>query len=373
MTHRDRVETRVGLRRTNGYDVQRRFVMQLDQIGTFVFTALVLAACGGEREGGEAARTASADTSAQQTGTPFVVRDTTIVATLDATAVAEPFAQATLSTKLMGTVTAVLVKEGDRVRAGAPLLRIDARDLTAKRNQIDANIASAEAMRDEVELMAGRMRALYADSAAARVQLDAAEAALARAAAAVKAAQAGAGELDAIAGYAVVRAPFNGVVTQRFVDPGAFAAPGAPLITVQDNSSLRIAATVSPTVAKTVTRGAIVQVTVEGVPSTARVEGVVPSGGSLYTINAIVDNRGGELASGGAARLSVGQGIRRALLIPVSATRREGDLTGVRATNGGVTTTRWIRTGDTTGTMIEVLSGLAIGDTIWMPSGIAKE
>ena len=55
---------------------------------------------------------------------------------LEATAVAEPFAQATVSTKLMGTVTAVLVKEGDRVRAGAPLVRIDARDLEAKREQV---------------------------------------------------------------------------------------------------------------------------------------------------------------------------------------------------------------------------------------------
>jgi hypothetical protein len=57
----------------------------------------------------------------------------------------------------------------------------------------------------------------------------------------------------------------------------------------------------------------------------------------------------------------------------LNATRREGDLTGVRATSGGVTTTRWIRTGDTMGNMIEVLAGLAVGDTIWMPSGVARQ
>ena len=74
-----------------------------------------------------------------------MVRDTTIAATQEATAVAEPFAQAMLSTKLMGTVTAVLVKEGDKVSAGQPLVRIDARDLDAKRQQVQAGIASAEA------------------------------------------------------------------------------------------------------------------------------------------------------------------------------------------------------------------------------------
>lgn len=331
---------------------------------------VVLAACGQNEEADAAATTLAV----QETGVPLVLRDTTIVSTLDATAVAEPFAQATLSTKLMGTVTAVLVREGDRVSAGAPLVRIDARDLAAKHDQVAANIASAEAMQHEAELMATRMRALFADSAAAKVQLDAAEAGLARATAAVNAAKAGAGELDAIAGYSVVRAPFNGVVTQRFVDPGAFAAPGSPLITVQDNSSLRIAATVSPTVAKGVSRGSTVRISVEGVESSARVEGVVPAaGGSLYTINAIATNRSGELTAGGAARLSVGQGIRTTLLIPVNAIRREGDLTGVRATHGGITTTRWIRTGDTSDGLTEVLSGLAAGDTIWVPAGTARQ
>jgi RND family efflux transporter MFP subunit len=344
--------------------------MQALKVGALVGSAVVLAACGGARET-TVVREAEA---AQPRGTASVVRDSLVTATLEATAVAEPFAQATVSTKLMGTVTAVLVKEGDRVTAGQPLVRIDARDLEAKRQQVAAGIASAEAMHREAQLMTNRMRALYADSAAPRAQLDAAEAGLARAQAGVDAARAGAGELDAIAGYAVVRAPFAGTVTQRFVDPGAFAAPGAPLVTVQDNSALRIAATVAPSVARGVSRGSTVAVAVEGVAATARVEGVVPtSGGSLYTVNAVVDNRRGELVAGGAARLTVGQGTRHALLIPAAAVRREGDLTGVQATSGGVTTTRWIRLGAGLGASVEVLAGLAAGDTVWVPSGAAKE
>ena len=340
------------------------------QVGALVGTVLALAACGGTGAEGAVKEAAAA----QPTGTPYVVRDSLISATLDATAVAEPVAQATVSTKLMGTVTAVLVKEGDRVAAGAPMVRIDARDLDAKRLQVQAGITSAEAMEREAELMATRMRALYADSAAPKAQLDAAEAGYARAQAGVSAARAGAGELDAIAGYAVVRAPFAGVVTQRFVDPGAFASPGAPLITVQDNSSLRIVATVPPTVGRGLARGSEVQVTVEGVHATARVEGVVPSAaGSLYTINAIASNRGGALASGGSARLTVGQGTRTALLIPTSALRHEGAMTGVLVTSGGATTTRWIRVGVTSGTVTEVLAGLAQGDTVWVPSGAGRE
>lgn len=344
--------------------------MQSLKVGALAATVVVLGACGGETERA-AVREAVA---AEPVGSVYVVRDSLIPAMQEATAVAEPFAQATLSTKLMGTVVAVLVREGDRVSAGQPLVRIDARDLDAKRQQVQAGIAGAEAQAREAELMATRLRALYADSAAPKAQLDAAEAGLARAQAGVAAARAGQSEIDAIAGYSVVRAPFAGVVTQRFVDAGAFAAPGAPLVTVQDNARLRIAATVSPTIAREVKRGHTVQVTVEGVAATATVEGVVPSaGGSLYTINAIADNKGGALAAGGAARVQLGQGTRQALLVPASALKREGDLVGVTVTSGGVTTTRWIRAGATVGDRVEVLAGLAAGDTVRVPNGAAKE
>lgn len=344
--------------------------MQSLKVGALAATIVVLGACGGKEEHA-AVREAVA---AEPTGSVFVVRDSLIPATQEATAVAEPFAQATLSTKLMGTVIAVLVKEGDRVVAGQPLVRIDARDLDAKRQQVQAGIAGAEAQAREAELMATRMRALHADSAAPKAQLDAAEAGLARAQAGLAAARAGQSELEAISGYSVVRAPFAGVVTQRFVDPGAFATPGAPLVMVQDNTRLRIAATVSPTIARDVKRGSTVPVTVEGVPATATVEGVVPSaGGSLYMINAIADNTGGALAAGGAARLQVGEGTRPALLVPVGALRREGDLTGVTVTSGGVTTTRWIRVGTTVGDRVEILAGLAAGDTVRVPNGASKE
>lgn len=340
------------------------------KMGALVAGTAALAACGGDA-GHEVVREAHAAIPA---GSPYVVQDTTIAATQQATAVAEPYAQATVSTKLMGTVTAVLVKEGDRVAAGQPLVRIDARDLAAKQEQVQAGIASAEAMHREAELMATRLRALYADSAAPKAQLDAAEAGLARARAGVAAARAGEAELQAVAGYAVVRAPFAGVVTQRFVDPGAFAAPGAPLVTVQDNSRLRIAATVAPEAARAVTRGQRLQVTVEGVASEAIVEGVVPAAmGSLYTVNAIADNRGGTLAPGGAARVALGHGTRAAILVPAQAIRREGDLTGVTVTAGGKATTRWLRLGTALGDRVEVLAGLAAGDTVIVPTTGTKE
>ncbi len=335
---------------------------------TLAALALVVAACG----------TPDADSAPpaampRASGEVVTVVDTTIDAMLDASGVAGPIAQSTLSTKLMGTVTEVLVREGDVVSAGQPLVRIDARDLAARQSQIDAGIAEATAVHSDAETQVKRMRALYADSAATRAQLDAAETGLARAAAAVSQARAGASELAVMTGYSVVRAPFAGMVTQRFVDPGAFAAPGAPLVTVQDGRRLRVTVSVAPEGVRALRRGSTVTAIIDDRETPAVVEGVVPSpAGNVYTVNAIVENASGGLLSGSAASLQLPQGSRSALMIPLSAVRRQGDLTGVLLRGAGGDELRWVRLGAASGNHVEVLSGLAAGDQVVVPTGGAE-
>lgn len=295
----------------------------------------------------------------------FVAEETTLPATFEAAGVARPLREATLSTKLMGSVTRVLVQEGDAVSAGQPLVEIDARDLAAQAARTAASVAEAEAVRRDAAAQAQRIRGLYADSAATHAQLDAAEAGLARAQAGVGAARAAGAEVAAMRGYAVVRAPFAGVVTRRFVDPGAFAAPGAPLVSVQDGARLRISATAPPAAVAGVRRGQALPATIEGRSVTATVEGVVPAGsGQLYTINALLDNPGGAHLPGSAATLSLPQGQRRAIVVPAGAIVREGDLAGVDVLAGTAVERRWLRLGQTVGERVEVLSGLRAGDRV---------
>ena len=302
-------------------------------------------------------------------GTPTAVLDTIVDAVFDAAGVAQPFQEATLSTKLMGTVTAVLALEGDAVTLGQPLVRIDAVDLAAKETQAAASVTQAEASHREATAYATRIRALYADSAATKSQLDAAEAGLARAEAGARVARGAADELAAIRGYAVVRAPFAGVVARRLVDVGAFAAPGTPLVTVQDIARLRIEANASPDVVARVRRGMTIPATIEGQPVTAVVEGVVPAvSGNMATVNAIVANPGRTMLAGSAATLALPLGSRRALVIPAAAVRREGDLTGATVRTADNDALRWIRVGREHDGLVEVLSGLRAGDQIVVPS-----
>jgi len=329
--------------------------------GTLLAT-LALGACGGDETPTPADRL-------PLDGTPVAVVDTVIVDAFDASGVAEPVRAATLSTKLMGSVTAVLVHEGDRVGAGQLLVRLDARDLDAKLTQVEAGLAEATAVHDDAVVQVGRIRALYADSAATRAQLDQAETGLARAEAAVASARAMAAELAATASYAEIRAPFAGVVTRRFVDPGSFAAPGAPIVTVEDASALRVTVSAAPEAVQGLRAGTEVSGTVGDAPVSGRIEGVVPSGPNLYTVNAVVPNPNGALLSGSSAALALPRGTRRAIVVPVGAVVRQGDLTGVRTVAEGQASLRWVRLGRTTDGVVEVLSGLAAGDSVVVAGG----
>lgn len=324
----------------------------------------LLASCGGD-----GSAPPPAVTSAPQ-GVELEISVAPRMSYLHAAGVAGPIAEATLSTRLMGSVTEVLVHEGDAVRAGQPLLRLDARDLNAQRARVEAGQVEAQAVLNEAQLHVQRMRALFADDAAPRAQLDAAETGYERALAGVASARASAAELAAIASYAEVRAPFAGTVVRRMVDPGSFAAPGAPLLVVQDTRRLRVTATASPDAVSGLARGAAITAVIEGEAVPATVEGVVPVGAGLFAVNAIVENSAGLLPAAGAATLALPQAMRAIVLVPLRAVRRQGDLTGVLLLREDGVLTRWVRLGAVAGDSVEVVSGLQDGDRILVPAAI---
>jgi RND family efflux transporter MFP subunit len=141
--------------------------------------------------------------------------------------------QAVVYAKVSGYLRTLLVEKGDRVREGQVLGTLESPDA-------DEQVAGAEA---EVELrrqQARRARDLAPSGVVSRQELDQAEGALRLAEAALARAR-------ALQAYATLRAPFAGVVTARFVDPGALlpAATGStsaaqPVLEVSDMDRLRV-------------------------------------------------------------------------------------------------------------------------------------
>lgn len=303
----------------------------------------------------------------------LTIADTTIATTVQATGVAAPIREATLSTKLMGSVIAVPVQEGSAVRAGQRLVRIDARDLAAKREQVNANQSAATALHAQAAAHAARMRALFTEDAAPKSMLEAAEAGLTQAESGLRAANAAAAELSAIESYADVTAPFAGVVTHRFVDPGALAAPGAPLVTVQDASALRLTVHVAPSAVRGLKAGEQVSVTIEGIADVATIEGIVPAAGGLHAINALVNNRDGRHLAGSSVTIAIRTGAHRGIAVPESALIREGDLVGVMLRTAQGDVRRWIRTGAVIDGMVEITTGLRAGDQVVLNASAGVE
>jgi len=281
-----------------------------------------------------------------------------------------------LASKVVGNVVRVLVSEGDRVRAGQLLVEIDAREGKARTDharagsvEIERAIDAAQANATLAETTLRRYTALFERRAVSaqefdevKARYDSARADLARLVAKRDEVRAMRDEAQIFLDYSYVRSPIDGVVTRRFVDPGAQAAPGMALVTVEDARSFRVEATVAEGIR--VRPGDPVTVEIGGTRIDARVANVQPgvdptSRSALVKIT--LGARTFPLRSGAYARVLLPTGTRTALTIPASAIVRRGQLTSVFVVgNDGVARMRLITAGENN----EVLSGLEPGERI---------
>ncbi len=282
-----------------------------------------------------------------------------------------------LSAKVMGNVTRVFVSEGDVVRAGEPLLEIDSRDLRARSDQaraqaseVEQAIAAAQANANVMAATFKRFAALRERGSASPQEFDeisaknsAAQAQLEQALARRAQVRAAVSEAETFVGYSTIRAPFDGVVTARMIDPGAQAAPGMPLLTIEDSSSYRVESTIDEALASQVHAGD--EVVVDGFK--ARVATITPSFDpatrtALVKISLPHDAR---LRSGSFVRVGFNAGTRNAIAIPAGAIARRGELTSVYVIDSsGTARLRLVTLGEERDGAFEVLSGLDDGERI---------
>lgn len=185
-----------------------------------------------------------------------------------------------------GVLEAVDVRPGDRVARGARVARVDTRLLRQDLEMARASLAAAEAEREraatalaEAEQKAERRRALSdllskEELAASEVERRSAAAGLEAARARVGEERARAGRLAASLGRAEIRAPFDGTVAQRYLDPGARVAAGTPVVRLVSAGDLMVRFAVPPADRPRLAPGATVRVRVEStgitVPATVR-------------------------------------------------------------------------------------------------------
>lgn len=287
---------------------------------------------------------------------------------------------AVISSRIMGEVTALNVKDGDFVKTGQTLLTVDDRDIAEKIKAAEAGykealkgLEAAKQNRALVDITYQRYKKLHDERALSQQELDqietqkkVADIEYERAQEIVNRAKAGLSEAKVYQGYTRVAAPFSGIVTEKKVEKGSMAVPGSPLLTIEDTSSYRIDINVDERFSGIIKRGMPVDVMIDsiGLQTKAKVSEVVPAIDPMSrTFLVKINLKASGLRSGLYARVRIPVGGRETILIPAKAVVEKGQLTGVYTVDDkGVISFRPVRTGKNYGENIEVLSGLNQGE-----------
>lgn len=277
--------------------------------------------------------------------------------TYPAEAVVEAVHSATVAAQVQGRVVEVHADAGQRVKKGEVLMRIDAREFAETASAAEAQFIQAKANYE-------RMKNLYAQKFVSSAALDKAEADY-------KSAQATAGASGASYSHATITAPISGIVAQRHTELGEMAVPGKALITVYEPRGLRVIANIPQYKVADVRklRKAKLEFPEAGLwVEAARVEILPTADARSHTVTArlyLPDNVAG-VFPGMAARAHFVTGAGKKLTVPIKAVIRRGEVTGVYVIDANNTPRlRQVRLGEMLGNgELEVLAGLTAGDKV---------
>jgi RND family efflux transporter MFP subunit len=356
--------------------------------------------CGGSQthpqaaSNGQAVAVQTAPVSSQQWPTLY-----------EATGTVRARTAAVVSSKLMAYVREVAVQVGDRVRQGQLLVTLDSPELESNVHRAEAaeaevlsaipeadnGVAGAKANLDLAQSTFRRIEELASKKSISNQEFDEASARLKSAQAAYEMARAKRTQIDSkraevqqeIRGATIMRdytriaAPFSGVVTAKFVEPGSLAAPGVGLLTVERDGAYRLEASVDESKLPLVKTGQTVEVVLDSLDRrlTARVSEIVPAvdaASRTYLVKIdlpFVPN----LRSGVFGRARFPLGTRKVIVIPPAAMTERGQLQSVFVMEDGMARTRLVTTGERRPDAVEVLSGLNEGESLVspVPAGLA--
>jgi RND family efflux transporter MFP subunit len=186
---------------------------------------------------------------------------------------AYPGSDVVVSAETGGRLAELPVRELDRVRAGQVLARIDSREQEASLAAARARVAELDAELRFLSLEQYRQKRLLAEGAVGQRAFDDADSRLRLNQAKRDAAQAAVDQQAAALAKLTLRAPFAGTIVERTPQPGEVLPAGGRLVRLADLTRLRVEAEVDEYDVPRITRGARVEIEVEGRPG--RIQGVV--------------------------------------------------------------------------------------------------
>lgn len=282
---------------------------------------------------------------------------------------------AAISTRMMGYIEKIYVKPGDKVSSGQLLVAVSNEDVLAKKAQVDAMIAEAEAAAQNAQRDYERYQVLHKQSSVSDKELENVALQNTFMQAKVKVAHEQMKEVDAMLAYTSIKAPFSGVITQKMMDEGSMATPGVSILMLEQDGEQQIVASVPENYISNVKMGDPVKIDVKslGIVMNGSISELSPSAygtGGQYGIKISFDS---QKAVGVHAGMYVNvlvpeqkseESVSTIMLDAASIVYRD-QLTGVYVVNDNQEAVlRWVRLGKSVDNQIEVLSGLSQQDKI---------
>jgi multidrug efflux pump subunit AcrA (membrane-fusion protein) len=324
---------------------------------------------------------------------------TDVATAIDSDGVVQARTTAVIMARLVAPVREVRVLPGDHVRRGQTLAVLDGDDLVAAARAVrsaavaadegtkaaaaelqaaEAALTLARASHDRIAGLEARRSATAQELDEAVAMLRSAEARVAgasaralQARAALDGARAASDQAKITASFTTIVAPFDGVVTEKMVEPGNMASPDRPLLRLEDTSRFRLEVRVDESRAEEIRNGASVPVFLGTAASpvdgtVVEVSRAVDSDARAFVVKiALPDVPGLRSGAFGKARFSAS--ARRGLTIPASAIVRRGQLTSAFVVDNGRARVRLVNVSES-----EVLAGLTESELVILspPAGL---
>jgi len=280
---------------------------------------------------------------------------------------------AVLSAQTNARVVELPYDVNDVVPAGAVLVRFSNVEQSAAARSARAQIASAQATYDNAKANYQRIAAIYDKGLIAKASLDAALAQRDSAYAAVLVAQANWRQIGMQQDYTVVRAPYDAIITRRYVQVGESVQSGPPvpqpLIAIASLDDLRVNVQVPQSAVDMIRRhhAAVILPGNDGLRIAAAAVTVFPyADPDTHTFSVRVELSGTHtgLYPGMTVKVAFATGTTRRLLVPAGALLQRGELQGVYVIDNDRVSLRQVRTGHAYGDEVEILAGLDDGERI---------
>jgi RND family efflux transporter MFP subunit len=324
---------------------------------------------------------------------------TEVASVIDVGGVVQARTTATISARVMAPVREIRVSPGDQVRKGQTLIVLIADELAAGARAARSAAQAAEqgALAAAAELEAAeaalalaranhdRVASLQAKRSATAQELDdatgtlrsaearvtGASARLLQARSAVESAHGTSDQASTTESFTTIAAPFDGMVTEKMVEPGNMASPGMPLLRLEDTGGFRLDVHVDESRAAAIGRGDHVPVWLGTDSSSttgtvAEISRAVDAGAHAFLVKVALPDGPG-LRSGVFGRARFAGTPRRALTIPSSSIVRHGQVTSVFVVERDVARVRLVNLSDA-----EVLAGLVESEVVVLspPAGL---